>query len=150
VLQSNYSYNGVVLSVNYRYIIGGYRKWLWCSLYYSVSLVLLEVTVGHMAYDKLYAKEYLFPDKSVNFSVYLSSLYRKSPTFSRSTIDPMLSPEVIPTTKLSHSVSSTVLNNPGRYVLKSFCSADISCKSSIYTFLLFPSLLSINIIIFLL
>jgi len=49
-----------VLSVIYRCIIGGYKKWLWGSLYYLVISVLQEVTVGHMAYGRLHVTEHAF------------------------------------------------------------------------------------------
>ena len=40
----------------------GCPKQLWGVLHYLVLLVLWEITVGHIAYDRLYIAEYVFPD----------------------------------------------------------------------------------------
>jgi len=61
-LQLCYSNNSVMLSVNYRCIIVGYRKQLWGVFHFLVLSVLWEVTVGHIAYGSLHVREYVFPD----------------------------------------------------------------------------------------
>ena len=62
MLQLHYGDNSVMLWINYRCIIAGYRNQLWGVLHYLVELVLREVTVGHIAYGGLHVTEYVFPD----------------------------------------------------------------------------------------
>jgi hypothetical protein len=61
-LQLHYSSNSDLLSVNYRCITVGQRKQLWVVEQYLVSLMLQEITVGHIARGRLHVTEFVFPD----------------------------------------------------------------------------------------
>jgi hypothetical protein len=52
-----------VLLINYRCIIGGYRKWLWGILYHLVLSALWEVTIGHRTYIRLQVTEFHIPNR---------------------------------------------------------------------------------------